>query len=201
MCRLRGSWNMHQTSQVTSTSLLSCPHIWKCPPHFVRDVQCPRIWKCPPHFLRDVQCPRIWKSPPHFVSTWQWGKWVRRCWMFLDPAFCKILWYKYGTSLLMFSFFFLFVSPERDLGLLLIILVQFPESRHLIWVFMSAKRIRRVFLFRTLMSPLNHHLSCDTIITIILLQLYFANSHTYWQKSYSLSAELPALFCGQHQHW
>ena len=43
------------------------------------------------------------------------------------------------------------LSVTRDQGLLLIILVQFQEIRHLIWVFTAAKRIHRVFLFRTLM--------------------------------------------------
>ena len=51
------------------------------------------------------------------------------------------------------------LSVTRDQGLLLIILVQFQEIRHLIWVFTAAKRIHRVFLFRTPMPPpsIHHH--------------------------------------------
>ena len=58
-------------------------------------------------------------------------------------------------------FFSIYACVKGDLGLLLIKLVQFLEIRHLIWVFMAAKRIHRVFLFRTLMPPTssNYHKS------------------------------------------
>ena len=78
---------------------------------------------------------------------------------------------------------FSFLAPViEDPGLLLIILVQFQEIRHLIRVFMAAKRINWMFLFWTLIPT-------PTIIILMKAEIWSSTSSSSKFLSMSFSQE------------